>query len=267
MTCSIAALRDPEIKSYLETTETPTVLVPIGATEQHGKHLCLGTDSMLAVEVCERVAPKIDALIAPPLQYGASQEHVGFSVVYLGHETLVTVLKDIAYSLAETGFKDVVFIDGHYSNEAAITIAANEVLRELPPETYVYGFPYWETLDQETLGEFLSLENGLHANIGETSGMLAIDEEFVNLDAAVPEEPQLPKDIPNPNALILPSFVGPATTYRTTETGTWGDPTDATAEKGEEFLEAIAEAVVTTIDAFQSNRDTLYHRDPPDGSR
>jgi len=206
-------------------------------------------------------------LTAPRLHYGASHEHVGFSVAYLGHETLVSVLKDIAYSLAETGFDDVIFIDGHYSNEAAITIAANEVLRDLPEDKHVYGFLYWETLDSKTLSEFLSLDAGLHANVGETSGMMAIDEDLVDLEAAVPERPDLSEDVPNPNALVLPSFVGPATTYRTTETGTWGDPTESTPARGELFLTTIADTVSTTIEAFQSGRDDLYCRDQPTEDR
>lgn len=256
-------LRDPEVRSYIDERETPTVLVPVGATEQHGPHLALGTDSLIATEVCERVASTIDALVAPAIPYGASDEHVGFTVAYLDPETVVEVLKDVAYSLCETGFDDVVFIDGHYTNEAPIQVACKSVMSDLPSGKHVYGFPYWETLDGDDLSSYLSLDVGLHANVGETSAVMAIDEDLVSPDDVVAEEPTVPQDVPNPNAMILPIFTGPGTTYRTSETGTWGDPSTASSDRGEAYYEAITDAVSAVIETFQAERAAIYDRDRP----
>jgi creatinine amidohydrolase len=262
-TRTLADLRDPEVAAFVDSRETPTALVPVGATEQHGPHLALGTDTVIASEVCRRVADEVDALVAPPVPYGASDEHVGFSVAYLDSETLVEVLKDVAYSLCETGFDDVVFVDGHYTNEAPIQVACKSVSADLPEGKHVYGFPYWETLAPEDAEGYLSLEVGLHANVGETSAVLAVDESLADLSVAEREEPTIPGGVPNRNALVLPVFTGPGTTYRTTESGTWGDPTEASAERGEAYYETIVAAVAAVIETFQAERDRIYRRGRP----
>jgi len=257
-------MTDPEVEAYLERTETGTVLVPIGTTEQHGPHLCLGTDALIPEEICERIAPELEALVAPRVNYGVSDDHVGFSgLAYLNQDTLINVLEDIAYSLCESGFDDVVFINGHYTNEAPIKVACNNVMRDLPANKYVYGFPYWMALSPEDVGEYLSFDAGWHANIGETAAVMAIDEDLVDLDKAVEEVPEMPRDIPNPGALMDPVFFGPSTMYRVTDSGIWGDPREASAERGEEYFDMITDAVVELIEAFQDVRDDLYIKERP----
>jgi len=257
-------MTDPQVETYLEDAVVPTALVPIGTTEQHGPHLCLGTDAVIPEEVCHRIAPDIDALVAPRLNYGVSDDHVGFSgLAYLDQDTLVATLSDIGYSLCESGFRDVVFVNGHYTNEAPIKVACNEVMGELPAEKFVYGFPYWMALSPEQLSEYLSFETGWHANVGETAAVMAIDEDLVDLEEAVAEYPDFPMDVPNPATVMDPLFFGPGTMYRVTESGVWGDPTEASAERGEEFVEAITDAVADLIATFQDVRDEIYERDSP----
>lgn len=257
-------MTDPEVAAYLEATDPATALVPVGAMEQHGPHLCIGTDALIPEEVSRRIAPDVDALVAPRVNYGVSDDHTGFAgVAYLNQGTLIDVLRDVGYSLCESGFDDVVFLNGHYTNEAPIKIACNEVMRDLPPEKHVYGFPYWMALAPEDLEEYLSFEIGWHANIGETAAVMAIDEDLVDMEEAVEEYPYIPTDVPNPATLMDPLFFGPSTIYRATESGVWGDPSDATAERGEEYYETITDAVATTINTFQSEREKTYKRDRP----
>ncbi|MFB6154460.1 MAG: creatininase family protein [Haloferacaceae archaeon] len=259
-------LTDPDVEAYLDAADVPTALVPVGTTEQHGPHLSLSTDALIPAEVCRRVAPEVDALVAPRINYGFSDDHVGFSgVAYLRQETLVDVLADVAYSLCESGFEDVVFVNGHYTNEAPIKVACNRVMRDLPADKHVYGFPYWMAMDPEDAHDYLSFEAGWHANVGETSAVLAIDEDLVDMDAAVSEFPDFPTDAPNPVALMDPTFAGPGTMYRVLESGVWGDATEATAAKGEAYFEVITEAVAELIQTFQRERDDLFLRDRPEG--
>lgn len=263
-TRTMERMTDPEVEAYLDAAAVPTALVPVGATEQHGPHLCIGTDAFIPEEICERIAPEIDALVAPRLNYGFSDDHVGFSgVAYFSQETLIAALSDIGYSLCEAGFDDVVFVNGHYTNAAPIKVAANEVMRELPPGTFVYGFPYWMALAMEDMAEYLSFEEGWHANVGETSAMLAIDEDLVALENAVAEHPDFPTDVPNPVTMMDLAFVGPGTMYRQTDSGVWGDPTDSSAERGEAYLDVITAAVADLITTFQESRDDMYSRDRP----
>lgn len=261
---ALERMTDPQVAAYLEDAEPATALVPVGSMEQHGPHLCLGTDALIPEEVSRRIAPEVDALVAPRVNYGVSDDHVGFSgVAYLNQRTLIDVLRDVAYSLCESGFDDVVFLNGHYTNEAPIKVACNEVMRDLPAAKHVYGFPYWTALAPADLEEYLSFEAGWHANVGETAAVMAIDEDLVDLDEAVEEYPYVPMDVPNPAAMMDPLFFGPSTMYRATESGVWGDPSDATAERGEEYYETITDAVATTINAFQTERAKTYERDRP----
>lgn len=95
-------MTNPEVEAYLETTDPATALVPIGMTEQHGPHLCLGTDTLIPEEISCRIVPDLDALVAPRVNYGVSHDHTGFSgVAYLKQETLIDVLTDVAYSRCE----------------------------------------------------------------------------------------------------------------------------------------------------------------------
>lgn len=257
-------MTEPGVEAYLEDASVPTALVPIGTTEQHGPHLCLGTDALIPEEVCTRIAPVVDALVAPRLNYGVSDDHVGFSgLAYLNQDTLVAALSDIGYSLCESGFQDVVFVNGHYTNDAPIKLACNEAMHELPPEKFVYGFPYWMALSLDEMAEYLSFEAGWHANVGETSAIMAIDEGLVDLEAAVAEYPDFPMDLPNPATMMDLLFFGPGTMYRVLESGVWGDPTEASAERGEEYYEMITDAVADLILTFQNERDALYQRDRP----
>jgi creatinine amidohydrolase len=263
-TRKLERMTDPEVEAYLDDADVPTALVPIGTTEQHGPHLCLGTDALIPEEVCTRIAPDVDALVAPRLNYGVSDDHVGFSgLAYLEQDTLVSVLGDLAYSLCESGFQDVVFVNGHYTNEAPIKVACNEVMRDLPAEKFVYGFPYWMAMAPEDMQEYLSFEAGWHANVGETAAVMAIDEGLVDIEEAVAEYPDFPMDVPNPVTMMDPVFFGPATMYRVTESGVWGDPTEATAERGEEYYEVITDAVADLITTFQRERASVYERDRP----
>lgn len=70
-------MRMPDVEAYLDTTDTPTALIPLGTTEQHGQHLALGTDAFIPTEICERIAEDVDALVGPPMNYGASDMHAG----------------------------------------------------------------------------------------------------------------------------------------------------------------------------------------------
>lgn len=258
-------MRHPEVEAYLESAETPTALIPLGTTEQHGKHLAMGTDAFIPTEICERIAEDVDALVGPPMNYGASDMHAGYQgITYLNYRTLATVVRDTAYSLAESGFTDVVFVSGHLTNDYAAKVGANWASHDLPDDTYVYAFPYWDALSGEDMEEYLSFDAGWHANVGETAAVMAIDEELADLDEAEFDDPEMPEDVENPAALLDPLLIGKGSFYRVSETGVWGDPSDATAELGEEYFETITHAVAELVNTFQAVRDDIYERNLPE---
>lgn len=257
-------MRDPEVESYLDQADIPTVLVPVGTTEQHGQHLALGTDAFIPEEICRRIAADVDALVAPRMSYGASDMHAGYAgVTYVNYETLATTIRDVAYSFCESGFTDVVFLSGHLTNDYAAKVGANKVSHDLPPDRYVYAFPYWDALGPEEMADYLSFDAGWHANVGETAAIMAIDEDLVDLDAAEYDDPDMPQDISNPAALLDHLLLAKSSFYRMSESGAWGDPSEATAERGEEYFETITDAVAEVINTFQTERETLYTREKP----
>ena len=132
------------------------------------------------------------------------------------------VIQDVCRSLAETGFREIVIVNGHYTNMLALSAAVAEI-GELPDGTVVFPFSYWEPLPADQLEEYLSARVGLHANIGETSAVMAVDESLVDLDVAVAEFPPFPTP---PSAPVVAAFFfsGRGTTFRATRSGTWGDP-------------------------------------------
>jgi creatinine amidohydrolase len=248
-TRALAECRLPEVEDQL--ARSPQVLIPLGATEQHGPHAPFGTDSILSTEVCRRLAARIDALVAPAVPYGVSGDHRGFAgVPYVSVGTLSGMIRDLAVSFAEGGFKRVIFVNGHYTNSIAIHAALFEADDLLPSDAIVYGFNYWDPMPRDQQDAYLGFGVGLHANIGETSAVMAVDESLVDLDAAVAEYPSFPGGVSLP--LVSAFFLsGKGRTYRATRSGVWGDPAGSTREQGLTYFEQIEEACVAFIDGVE----------------
>lgn len=245
-----------EVEQHLETGAK--VIVPAGSTEQHGSHGPLCTDALLSTEVSLRIARRINALVAPTIPYGLSGDHKGFPVVYVSVTTLTGLVQDVCLSLAETGFREIIFINGHYTNIIAMAAAIAEVGDRLPPGTVAFPFNYWDPLPPEQLNAYLSAEVGYHANIGETSAVMAVDESLVDLERAVAEFPEFPTT-PTPAIVAAYFFSRKGTTYSAMRSGVWGDPRGSSAERGRQYLQQIEEAGVH----FIQNVEESFKRFPP----
>src|SRR5439155_23322018 len=104
----LAELALPQVEAYLDGGGE-YVLVPTGSTEQHGPHGPLSTDVIIPTEVCRRVATRVDALVAPAVNYGISAGHRGFrGLAYVTSPTFISIVEDVAFSLAETGLRPIV---------------------------------------------------------------------------------------------------------------------------------------------------------------
>jgi creatinine amidohydrolase len=232
--------------------ESPKVIVPVGSTEQHGRHAPFGTDSILATEVSMRLARRINALVAPTLTYGISGDHRGYAgVPFISPRTLTALVQDVLLSLAGGGFREIIFVNGHYTNTIALSAAIMEVGDELPADTIAFPFNYWDALPPDQLAEYLSAQAGLHANIGETSAVLAIDESLVKLDYAVREYPAFPVE-PTPAMVAAYFFSARGTLPRASRSGVWGDPSRSSAELGRRYLAQIEEASMHFVENVES---------------
>ena len=256
---TLAQLTIVEVAEQLE--RSPRVLVPVGSTEQHGSHAPLGTDAILATAVCDRVAPRVDALVAPAIPFGVSPEHEGFpGLVTLSPRTMSSLVHDVCVSLARGGFRKIALVNGHYTNVVALHAAVMEASDDLPDGTALYWLSYWDALPQEQRDAYLGDEAGLHANIGETSAVMAVDESLVHLERARPEYPQFERPLGNA-AVVAYFFSSRGALRRVLPGGVWGDPRESTAERRREYFAQIEDAVVQAIhDAGGPSPDLRYGR-------
>jgi creatinine amidohydrolase/Fe(II)-dependent formamide hydrolase-like protein len=116
------------------------VIVPVGATEQHGYGAPLATDTYAAELVSKRVAEKLECFYAPVLPYGSATESRGYpGTITLTPLTLALVIKEIGNSLASEGFTNIVFISGHGGNAGPLRTGAREVKDTHPECTVIHG--------------------------------------------------------------------------------------------------------------------------------
>lgn len=246
-TVFLGEMTSPEVEAFLQ--EHQTVLVPTGSTEQHGPHGPLLTDVLVPQEVARRIASRVGAAVAPPINYALSYPHVGFTgLVHIRVATFMALVEDLCASLAAIGFRRIVFLNGHYDNTYAIAYACANAKEKLPPETVAFPINYWDGLTAQEAAEFFGPSAGLHANRAETSAVMAIDAGLVDIERANAEMPPFP-EVTSPAAVHTAFFFStPGSVHRATSSGTWGDAREASAEYGERYLSVVTEATIRMLD-------------------
>ena len=246
-TVFLGEMTNPEVEAFL--TDHDAVIVPVGSTEQHGPHGPLLTDVLVPQEVARRVAPRVGAVVAPSINYALSYPHAGFvGVVHIRIQTFMALIEDVAVSLATAGFRRIVFLNGHYDNTYAIAYACAAARERLPEGTVTFPLNYWDGMSADEAAEFFGPETGLHANRGETSAVLAINPDLVDMERANAEMPPFPEVTNAAPVHTAFFFSAPGSVHRATHSGTWGDARESTAEFGERYLSVVTEATVRMLE-------------------
>ena len=249
----LAHLTWPEIRDLPKTDGV--VILPVGAIEQHGPHLPVITDAWLATQVLAQTLAQLPATTQawalPPLNYGKSNEHTGFpGTIALSAATLTAILHDVAASVKSAGFRRLAFFNGHGGNNAVLDAAARDIRAATGLLTFclhpaLYCEPPFPISDDER-------RYGFHAGEIETSLMLALAPELVQMAQAVRHYPAFP----NLTAPLF--FFGNASaawlTRDWSESGVFGDATLATAAKGTALIEAATAKLahlITDISTFE----------------
>jgi len=250
-TVFLGEMTNPEVEAFLKSHHT--VIVPTGATEQHGPHAPLITDVLIPQEVARRVAPKIGAAVAPAINYALSYPHVGFiGLVHIRIPTFMALVEDLCASFAASGFKRIIFLNGHYDNTYAIAYACANAAERMPKDVKAFPVNYWDGLTAEEVAEFSTLKNGLHANRAETSAVLAINPSLVDMERANAEFPPFPEYTVNTGPVHTAFFFSaPGSVYWATKSGTWGDARNSTAETGERYLDACVRSTLLVLDNIE----------------
>lgn len=251
---TLAEMSGAEVRERLEVTRT--VLIPVGATEEHGPHLPLGTDTMEGREICRRTAVRLEemgcpVMIAPPVPFGTSSFHMGFAgTITISSATLVALLREIAMSLYEGGFRDFVFIHGHDGNLSSMMVAAQEVVDATPDAKAVVCnwlaalSAVYHTVQTSTKGEG-------HGGEGETSRLLVTHPELVHPERADAHhiDPDVMRKIQGPDHVKAGGgiYYGTRSYREVTPYGHIGDPTLAKPETGEKGYAVIVDWLSAVI--------------------
>jgi len=244
MTSLMYKLTRPEIEKYLQRCDI--VLLPVGATEQHGRHLAIDTDSFISHEVARRVAEKAGVLVAPVVPYGYSRAHMNFKgSITLSLDTLIAVYREVCMSLLHHGFNKIVIINGHGGNIGAI----NEAIRQVREETgkIVYNIPAWcaDAGFGRSAVHVIEQEGGGHACEEETSTALYLGQRVL-MEESVKWSP------PEGRSEFVKKYGGSFSSARmmdeVSEMGNTGDPTIATVEKGRILVDTLVDEVAEFIE-------------------
>ncbi|MBU6229084.1 MAG: creatininase family protein [Cyanobacteria bacterium REEB459] len=235
------------------------IVQPLGAIEQHGPHLPLAVDSAICTAVVGQALAKLDPALPvyslPPLYYGKSNEHYQFpGTISLSAETLLRMLHEVGTSLYRAGFRKLVLINAHGGQPQVLDIVARD-LHQIYPDLMV--FPLFIGSVPNCSRELFTpqeLEFGIHAGDGETSLMLAIMPDQVRMARARAE---FPPPMPPGSYLSMEGALPFAwVTGDLSSSGVFGDPTGATAEKGDRLLSSLVQGWVKVLE------DIYYFRQP-----
>jgi creatinine amidohydrolase len=219
------------------------VILPVAAIEQHGPHLPVMVDTLLCTEIATRAAKKANerqpAVVAPTVWSGLSEHHMPFGGTFtLDFSTFHAVLRCLCSCVERQGFKRALLLNGHGGNDFALRVVVEQLAHEL--KMTLATATYWHLAADAIRGILERQDNVRHACEAESSMVLALRPELV--DSSRFEE-----------AKTAEERGGPPGTYRwssfvaRTRSGAIGDPTAASAEKGERLLEAAADAVAGLI--------------------
>jgi len=230
----------PEIRN-IGQKKGSVIVIPVGSTEQHGNHLPVSTDTILANAVAQtaakRVSGDIPILVSPPIWHGFSPHHLPFGgTITLELKNLLDVLEDIGRSVLGNGFDSLLFINGHGGNMSTVNSAVKTVGDEFPDKT-IHGMTYFQLASRFIDSIRESRLGGMsHGGEFETSLMLHLRPDLIKTDKIEGTPKQVPFEYESEDL----TDGGELSTYRTfdeySESGAIGAPGLATQEKGEKIL-------------------------------
>lgn len=209
-------------EEFRDRARTALVVLPLGAVEQHGPQLPLDTDTVVPTELALRLADRLPVIVAPSFAYGyKSQPNTGGGTRFPGTtsfdgSTFTACVRDLVRDLIRQGVTSIALLNGNFENTYFAIEGIDLGLRDAgsPPDVKVVHINWWEQLTSDDLdavfgGVFPGWE-AEHAGVVETSLMLALDPDRVEVDR-IPPPARIPLPtytiLPEPDGLVPPSGV------------------------------------------------------------
>lgn len=234
----------PEVENLVQ--EIDTVMLPIGSTEQHGRHLPLGVDVFIPMGIAERVSVQTGVPILPPIWYVPSAWHQNFpGSIHVSAETVIRQIVEICSSVRKYGIKHIIGINGHTGGcDSTLVVAADQVLAKTDARFWiasVVDIAYHEIIevcDSPVLG---------HADEIETAKMMAVRPDLVHIEGVKPNNRQPKSAFLSVNYRPSPAKILYRMNQEDWQTiapeGYIGDPSAATPEKGEKMIKSAADNI------------------------
>jgi len=260
----------PEVEDLL--TRTDMAILPVGALEQHARHLPMGTDFISGVERAKLIAQETDALVVPVLTLGQSPYHMGFAgSITLRSETIQAVYFEAVESLIRHGFKRFLILNAHGGNRATVGFLVDRINQETSGIAVDLGAAAGPFMVRTESARPNVLDR--HAGVSETSRTMYLAPNLVDMADAetatltMPDHlerlvPDLLAGDPTVSRLFLAEGLkaeetGKGTSAREmTSTGAWSerDPREATVEQGREETINFVNAAVQFIERWKELR-------------
>ena len=220
-------------------------ILPVGSLEQHGDHLPLSTDTVVACVIARRLAETYNLFLLTPLTIGCSHEHARFTgTVSISSQTLISIVNDIRVSLAQSGITQLVIVNGHGGNYVLSNIVQEANVQE-PRVALFPGRDDFVTARGRS-NMVSSNSEDMHGGEWETSILLHEYPDLVR-----PTYTQNDHDAPERPHLLIVGMDA----Y--TSNGIIGKPSAATAEKGRLALDSLVETFADTLKVLSGRSDDI----------
>ncbi len=239
------------------------VVIPFGAMEQHGLHLPLETDALIAQECAQQLDEKCGGrlLVVPTQWLGLSTHHMSFAgTISASVDTYLALASEILGCLSAAGFRKMLALNAHGGNTAALDVVLTKCHLRFP-NTRIVLATYWNVAANELRELRETPEGGMgHACELETSLLLAIDPALVRTDC-LQADGRWPLSSFLAHDMLSPGVATVARTFaEISDHGGVGDPRTASAEKGKSFFTAIVEQLAGLVRDLQSGRIDAFRK-------